>query len=269
MIRLELGAPPPARLSLEGIVPERLEGLAEAALRDLTILCGNRRMRLGDCFSVAIDEGPADLLVIAGGSERLDRVGAGMTRGEIRVEGSVGAALGLGMSGGRVTVVGAAGTGVAAAMSNGEIRVGGDVGDQLGGALPGERAGMSGGKVVVRGNAGSGLGDRMRRGLVVVAGGAGAFCGARMLAGTIVVGGVLGAHPGVAMRRGTIVALGGAPSVPASFAWSGVHELTFARLLARTLIGDGVDALLPRLLRLQRWVGDLAMGGKGEILVPP
>lgn len=269
MIRLALDASPPARLSLEGILPERLEGVAEVALRDLPLLCGNRRARLGDFFSVATDEGPADSLVIAGGDARLDQVGAGMTRGEIRVEGSVGATLGLGMSGGRVTVTGSAGWGAALAMRGGEIRIGGDAGDALGGALPGERIGMSDGKVVVGGNAGSGLGDRMRRGLVVVAGSAGRFCGARMVAGTIVVGGGFGAHPGIAMRRGTIVALTGAPLIPASFAPSGVHELAFARLLARTIAGDGVDALLPRLVRLQRWVGDLAMGGKGEILAPP
>jgi formylmethanofuran dehydrogenase subunit C len=269
MIRLVLKAPLPARLSLAGIVPERLEGLAEAALRDLPLSCGNHPMRLGNCFDVAIGAGPEDRLVIAGGSERLDDVGAGMTRGEIRVEGSVGAGLGAGMGGGRVTVSGSAGYGVALALRGGEIRIDGDVGDQLGGALPGERAGMSDGKVLVGGAAGAGLGDRMRRGLVVVAGSAGPFCGARMTAGTIVVGGGLGAHPGLAMRRGTIVALGRMPPVPASFARTGVHELAFARLLGHSLAADGLDALLPRLTMLQRWVGDFAIGGKGEILTPP
>jgi hypothetical protein len=71
------------------------------------------------------------------------------------------------------------------------------------------------------------------------------------------------------MRRGTIVALGGRLSVPPSFAATGVHELAFARLLARTLAGDGIDPLLPRLERLERWVGDLAIAGKGEILMLP
>jgi formylmethanofuran dehydrogenase subunit C len=269
VIRLVLKVSPPTRLSLAGIVPERLEGLAEPALRDLPLSCGNRPMRLGDCFDVALGAGPEDRLVVAGGSERLDDVGAGMTRGEIRVEGSVGAALGAGMSGGSIAVSGSAGYGVALAMRGGEIRIDGDVGDQLGGALPGERAGMCDGKVLVGGEAGAGLGDRMRRGLVVVAGSAGPFCGARMIAGTIVVGGRLGAHPGLAMRRGTIMVLGAAPSVPASFTRTGVHELAFARLLARSLVADGLDALPARLTMLQRWVGDLAMGGKGEILAPP
>jgi formylmethanofuran dehydrogenase subunit C len=266
MIRLSLAAPPSARLSLAGILPERLAGLGERELRALPVLCGNRRMALGAWFSVAIADGAADCLVVSGGSDRLDDVGAGMSSGEIRVEGSVGAALGAGMSGGRVSVAGSAAAGAAMAMRGGELHIGGDAGDQLGGALPGERAGMSGGKVVVRGAAGSGVGDRMRRGLIVVAGSVGALCGARMTAGTIVVGGAMGSHPGVAMRRGTIVALAGGVTPPASFAWSGRHELAFALLLAQALDHAGLERVLPRLARLERWVGDLATGGRGEIL---
>jgi formylmethanofuran dehydrogenase subunit C len=266
MIRLVLAGPPPARLSLAGILPERLGGLGADALRELPVLCGNRRIALGACFAVSVVDGPADTLVIAGDSDRLDDVGAGMTGGEIRVEGSVGAALGAGMKGGRIVVAGSAEAGAGSAMRGGELRIGGDAGDQLGGALPGERAGMSGGLVVVGGNAGSGVGDRLRRGLVVVAGSVGPLCGARMAAGTIVVGGAVGAHPGVAMRRGTIVALGGGATAPASFAWSGRHELVFARLLERELARAGVIGALSRLGRLERWIGDLAAGGRGEIL---
>jgi formylmethanofuran dehydrogenase subunit C len=269
MIRLTLKAAPPTRLSLEGIVPEQLEGLTQAEIAKRPVLCGNRRSGLGDWFSIEVTDGAVASLAIAGSGARIDHVGAGMTRGEVVVEGDVGAGLGLGMSGGRLTVSGSAGSGAGTAMRGGELRIGGDVGDQLGGALPGERAGMSGGRMIVGGNAGAGAGDRLRRGLIVIAGKAGPFCGTRMIAGTIVVGGAIGAHPGVAMRHGTILALGGTPPVPASFAWSGTHELTFARLLARTLAGAGIDALLPRLARLQRWAGDLAAGGKGEILAPP
>src|SRR5690242_8082782 len=132
MIRLALIERPRARLSLEGVLPERLEGLSETALRQLPVLCGNRRMHLGDWFSVEVGEGAAGSLAIAAGSDRLDHVGAGMTSGEIQVEGDVGADLGLGMSGGRMVVRGSAGPGVAAAMRGGEIRIAGDVGDRLG-----------------------------------------------------------------------------------------------------------------------------------------
>jgi formylmethanofuran dehydrogenase subunit C len=121
--------------------------------------------------------------------------------------------------------------------------------------------------VIVAGKAGCGTGDRMRRGLVVVCGSAGPFCGARMLAGTIVVGGPLGAHPGVAMRRGSLVALGGAPPLP-GFADGGRHELAFFGLLARVLADRGVGLLADRVASLRRWSGDLATGGKGEILTP-
>lgn len=266
MIRLEPRAIPSARLSLEGILPERLVGMAELEIAALPVLCGTRRLPLGEFFSVR-RAGDAEEAVVIGGDDRLDDVAAGMTRGEILVDGNVGATLGRGMVGGRVAVAGRAGWGVATAMRGGEVRVRGDVGDQLGGALPGEHVGMSGGKVVVLGDAGSAVGDRMRRGLVLVVGRAGPFCAARMRAGTLVVGGALGPHAGVAMRRGTLVALDGSLPIPASFAPSGTHDLVFARLLARSLMGHGLEALLPRFERLQRWVGDLAVGGQGEILV--
>lgn len=266
MIRLEPKAIPPARLSLEGILPERLGDMAEADIAALPVRCGARSLPLGEFFSVTRSGAAEGALVIVGDA-RLDDVAAGMTRDEILVEGDVGASLGRDMAGGRVMVSGSAEWGVASAMRGGEIIVRGDVGDQLGAALPGEQLGMSGGKVVVLGNAGSAVGDRMRRGLVVVAGTVGPFCAARMRAGTLVVGGALGAHPGIAMRRGTLVALDADPPIPASFVPSGTHELVFARLLARSLAGCGLDDLLPRLDRLRRWAGDLAVGGMGEILV--
>jgi formylmethanofuran dehydrogenase subunit C len=269
VIRLALKSRPPTRLALDGIIPERLAGLSEVEIARLPLGLGNREGSLGDWFTVEGAAGEEERLVIADACDRLDRIGAGMTRGAIAVAGDVGAYAGLAMVGGTLAIDGSAGHGVAVAMQGGEIRIGGNVGDQLGGALPGERTGMREGRVVVAGSAGSGVGDRMHRGFIAVGGAAGSFCGARMAAGTIVVGGALGAHPGIAMRRGTIVALDGAPPVPASFAESGVHELAFARLLARALTGTGLDRLAPRLARLRRWAGDLAEGGRGEILAPP
>jgi formylmethanofuran dehydrogenase subunit C len=107
----------------------------------------------------------------------------------------------------------------------------------------------------------------MRRGLVLIRGAAGPFCAARMAAGTIVVGGALGPHPGVAMRRGTLVALAGA-APPASFADTGRHELAVVRLLARMLAAEGAGELAELLSPMRRWAGDLALGGRGEILAP-
>jgi len=268
MIRLALRARPAHRLSLDGIVPERLAALPAGEIERIELRDGNRPCALGDWFAVRIEGAAEARLVIAGDGAALamlDAVGGGMAGGEIAVEGDAGAYAGLAMSGGRLVVAGSAGHGAATAMQGGEMRIGGDAGDQLGGALPGEKSGMRGGTVAVAGAAGSGAGDRMRRGLILVRGAAGPFCGARMAAGTIVVGGRVGAHAGLAMRRGSLLALGGLSAVLPSFRDSGRPDLTFPRLLARLLTREGMPALVPE-RPLRRWTGDHALGGRGEIL---
>jgi formylmethanofuran dehydrogenase subunit C len=269
MIRLALKGPPRARLSLATLLPERLAGLPAAEIERLPLNAGRHAGTVGDWFRVDVSDQADDRVVISGEGERLDNIGAGMTRGELVVDGDAGAYVALGMSGGRLLVTGSAGYGAATALAGGEVRIGGDAGDQIGGALPGERTGMREGIVVVGGSAGASLGDRMRRGLIVVAGGAGPFCGSRMSAGTIVVGGRLGAHPGVAMRRGSIVALGGVLRLAPSFAESGVHELIAMLVVARVVAGLGLGDLAARATVLRRWIGDLGERGKGEILAPP
>lgn len=265
MIRLTLRGRPPGRLSLDGVLPERVAGLTAADIAGRPLRHGNRLGSLGDWFDVGIAPGADDRLVIAGDGERLDDIGAGMGQGEIVVEGNAGACAGLAMTGGRLLIAGSAGHGAATAMRGGELRIDGDAGDQLGGALPGEGFGMHDGIVIVAGAAGRGVGDRMRRGLIVVAGAAGAFCGARMSAGTIVVGGGLGDHPGVAMRRGSLFALGAVTRLPPSFADCGIHELAVQHILSRFLAKRGLHEMADKVVPLRRWFGDLAERGKGEI----
>jgi formylmethanofuran dehydrogenase subunit C len=266
VIRLTLRARPPCRLSLDGITPDRIAALAASELERLPLLQGNRRGVLADWFRVEVEGDAADRLVIAGGGDRLDDVGAGMAGGELAVEGDVGAGAGTAMTGGILRIAGSAGYGAATAMRGGELLIAGNAGDRLGGALPGEGSGMSEGIVVLAGSAGVGVGDRMRRGLIVVAGAVGPFCAARMLAGTIIVGGAIGEQPGVAMRRGSLVALGGTAQPAPGFADCGVTDLTILRLVGRLLAGRGLTELADRIGPLRRRVGDLAQGGKGEIL---
>jgi formylmethanofuran dehydrogenase subunit C len=268
MIRLTLKSRPPFRLSLDGVTPDSIAGVAAAELARRPLAQGNRRGALGDWFRVEATGEAADRLVIADGDDRLDDVGAGMAGGELVVEGDAGAGAGTAMSGGILRVTGSVGYGAATAMRGGELHVAGNAGDQLGGALPGERAGMSEGIVILGGNAGDGAGDRMRRGLVVVAGTAGSFCASRMLAGTIIVGGAIGAQPGIAMRRGSLIALAGTVPPAPGFADCGVTELTVLRLISRFLAERGLASLATHLGPLRRRVGDLAQNGKGEILTP-
>ena len=269
MIRLTLRARPPQRLSLRAFVPERLAGLNAGAIAREALRQGNRQGVLGDWFRVEVSDGAEDRLVIADADDRLDDIGAGMTRGGLVVEGNAGARAGLGMSGGRISIEGSAGVGAGTAMSGGELRIAGDAGDHLGTALPGERQGMRDGMVIVEGSAGASAGDRLRRGLIVVRGAVGPFCGARMGAGTIVVGGEVGTGAGAAMRHGTLVAAGKSIVPLLGFADCGVHELTVQRLLARVLAKHGFGEVADRVRALRRWQGDLAVGGKGEFLTTP
>jgi formylmethanofuran dehydrogenase subunit C len=269
MIRLTLRARPPVRLSLRGLIPERLAGLSADAIARLPLRRGNRGGELGDCFAVDKSGEAEDRLVIAAEGDRLDDVGAEMTCGELVVEGDVGGRAGLEMRGGLIIVQGSAGFGAATAMKGGALRIAGDAGDSMGGALPGEREGMRGGTVVIEGNAGASVGDRMRLGLIAIAGSVGPFCAARMNAGTIVIGGEVGPGAGAAMRRGTLVAPQANLSALPGFADSGVHDVTALRLIARALIRHQLTEVASRLSGLRHWQGDAAVGGKGEIWSQP
>ena len=153
-------------------------------------------------------------------------------------------------------------------MAGGLIEVAADVGDFAAGALPGSMDGMRGGTLIVRGNAGARCGDRMRRGTVVLHADAGDFLASRMVAGTIAIAGRVGAHCGYGMRRGTLVFAGPPPAVPPTFVATHQDIVVFWTLLRRSLAYHGgpfaaLPASAPR-----RLVGDLAVDGKGEWLLP-
>ncbi|KAB1072003.1 formylmethanofuran dehydrogenase subunit C [Methylobacterium planeticum] len=257
---LTLREAPPERLDLLDITPLALSGLSEAEAARIPVGTTRRGLTLGDCFTVRLDR--SDTLVIEGGSGRLDRVGAALSEGTIRVSGDVGQRLGEGMAGGSLHVEGAAGPFAGTGATGGLITIGGDAGDHAGGAVYAAKAGLDGATLVIRGRAGDHLGDRMRRGLIV-AGEAGDFAGSRMIAGTLAALGV-GDHPGFGMRRGTML-LGRHGAMSPTFVATGAHDLVFLRLLARSL-----RALSPAHAdlaagALTRYSGDLATLGKGEI----
>jgi formylmethanofuran dehydrogenase subunit C len=127
--------------------------------------------------------------------------------------------------------------------------------------------GMRGGTLIVHGSAADRFGDRMRRGTALVFGDAGDFLGSRMVAGSIAVGGRIGAHCAWGMRRGSIVCAGAAPSIAPTFVPTGHDIGVFWQLLARDLarLGEPFATLPARHIR--RIAGDLAVGGKGELLL--
>ncbi|PWC38028.1 hypothetical protein TSO352_10395 [Azospirillum sp. TSO35-2] len=233
-------------VDLSAVLPDRLAGLPAESVMRLALPCGGGEAPLGDLFDIQGGDA-ADGLLIRPGGALLHRVGAGMASGRILVEGDVGGHAGAGMSGG-------------------ELRITGSAGPSLGGALPGLPQGMRGGLIVVAGDAGDRTGERMRRGIVAVDGRVGAYAAAFMIAGTVAAGGGCGPCPGFGMRRGTLL-LGRRPDArPDGFVDGGQRDWLFLHLLRRALEGTGSWFGGATSTRAHRFIGDLAEGGRGEIL---
>jgi len=262
---LRLRAAPEQRLDMSPLTPQRLAGKSEREISGVELQTTRRTLRVGDLFDVS--EGSAEHILIEGGSERFDRVGEGMSAGSITVDGEVGIRAGRQMTGGRLAINGNSSHWTASGMTAGFIEIGGHAGDRLGGPLAGEVEGMSGGMVVVRGDAGARAADRLRRGVVIIEGDAGDDAGARMLAGTLIVRGAAGARTGYLLRRGTIVLGAVSGDFGPTFVDCGVHELT-AHLLMAAYVGESSAKAASVLRRsLRRFLGDMAVLGKGEIFV--
>jgi formylmethanofuran dehydrogenase subunit C len=267
---LVLRRAPTLRVDARRLAPAALSALAADEVRRVRLPHGVDQIELGEWFDVRAGAGDAAApsLVLEGDLSRFDAVGAGLAEGTLAVHGAVGDAAGLGMTGGRLVIDGSARDLAACAMRGGAMEVRGDVGDLAASALPGDLDGMTGGCLVIRGRAGARLADRMRRGTVVVHGDAGDFLASRMVAGTLALGGRCGAHPGWGMRRGTVVFAGERPRAASTFVAVNADAAVFWQLLARELarFGPPFDALAFR--RIDRFAGDLAVQGKGELLVP-
>jgi len=253
----------PASLDVSGLIPSRLSGKSVTEIQKMPLGEGRASIAAGDIFDVAgADTGDLRFL---GDCKRLDFIGARLDSGRILVEGDAGSFSGMAMTGGMLTIAGSAGNYAGASMTEGVLKIEQNAGDFTGGALPGETAGMRGGLIVVRGKAGDRAGDRMRRGTIFVAGDAGDYAASRMVAGTLAVLGKVGAYPGYLMKRGSIV-LRQQTALPANFIDGGLQDYLWVRVLARFLAGHGVEGVEALGSQARRYSGDIATGGKGEIL---
>jgi formylmethanofuran dehydrogenase subunit C len=264
-LHLSLKSEPAQRLDLSPLVPHRLTGKSLADIASLVISTTRETVTVGDVFKI---KGPvSDEILIEGGSARFDGVGQGLQNGVLHIDGDVGQNAGRLMSGGALTVNGDTGPYAGSGMSGGRFEIAGDTGDFLGGPREGEIHGMSGGLLIVRGSAGARAADRLRRGTVIVEGDAGDYPASRIQAGTLVVLGASGINPGYLMRRGTLV-LAQASALTPTFIDSGHLDSTFLTLFARLMKPE--SRLSAKLLSspLRRVMGDMAVLGKGEILLP-
>jgi formylmethanofuran dehydrogenase subunit C len=247
-LTLTLRTQPPARVIAAPLIPERLRALGAAAVAALQLGCGGETVAVGDLFEVSGAGTEEEALVLAGDLRGFDWIGTGMSRGEIVVEGDVGAWAG-------------------AEMSGGVLRITGDAGARLGGAFPGTRVGMTGGEIVVTGDTGEEAGAGMRRGLVAVGGQTGSGAGLRMLAGTVIALRGIGAEAGIGNKRGSLVSGVTVAPLP-GYAFATRFRPPALGLHLRRVRELGVpvdDALLVG--AWARWSGDRTELGRGEILI--
>lgn len=256
---------PDQRLDLSPLTPQRLDGKSEKEIAEIEVQTTREKICVGDIFT--IEPGSAGTIRFEGGSSRLDQIGQDLAGGEIVVEGRCGLAAGRNMSGGALTITGDCGPFAGSGMSGGRLEIKGNAGDFLAGPLNGEMEGMTGGLLVVRGSAGQRAGDRLRRGTIVIEGSAGDYVASRMIAGTVIVLGSVGVLPGYLMRRGTLV-LAERTALAPTFIGCGREGLGFTRLFSGLLrpVSEGASTLLTR--PLERFAGDMAALGKGEVLLP-
>lgn len=254
-------------VEVDGITPAAVAGRNAAEISRCEIYCGNRKLQLGEMFTVS---GRADDGVMRweGDLSGVHRIGARMNGGTIRIAGSAGRHVGSDMQAGEIVVEGDAGDWLGGEMHGGSIRVEGNAGHLVGAAYRGSPRGMTGGTILIRGNAGNEIGHTMRRGLIAVGGRAGDLAGFSMRAGSILLFGESGMRYGAGMRRGTI-ALFGESSVELlpSFRFAcryrpEILALVFAQLRQQQFpVPDEV-----RRAQFDLYHGDLIEGGRGEIL---
>jgi formylmethanofuran dehydrogenase subunit C len=264
---LRLRQAPELRVDLRAVTPKAAATLGLQELQTLGVGHGNKLVPLAEFFDIHHQVSDECELRFEGNLSRFDRIGWQMDGGHIQVQGAVGDYVGACMQSGSVVVHGPAGLLAACEMAGGKLTVHGNVGDFAASALPGNTDGMRGGEFTVHGHAGARLGDRMRRGCVWVMGDVGDFVASRMVAGTIAIGGRAGAHVGFGMRRGTVVFAGAAPTTPTTFVPTTADASVIWQLLARSLAQAGGPFAALSQRSMQRQLGDVAVGGRGELII--
>ena len=247
-------------LDCSQLTPDLLKGLNINQIGAIAL----HDQRVSDLFEMTGED--AENIDFKNSNQFFENVGKNMTLGSITLEGDAGAYLGFGLKNATIHCTGSAQAFAACNMVSGLLKIDGDTGDFLGGASSGLRKGMRGGTVIVKGNAGDRVGDQMRRGLILIEGNVGNYCASRMIAGTIGVLGNVGEYACFNMKRGTLL-LAKRPKLHASIQDCGTHTLPFLNLLFKSFKPFNTQFSNIETKRVQRFVGDAACSGNGEILI--
>ena len=269
-MKLRLKQTPPFSVDMSELTPEFCRSKSVAKIENHLLQTAGQKLKVAELFEVSLTESEEETLEITSACEKLDYIGSTMTRGTLLVSGNIGNYAAGKLSGGLIEVRGNVGDYCGHSMCAGQVIVRGNAGDYCGSALVENIHGMTGGEIFILGNAGHHCGNYLRRGLIAVRGDAGDCCGVRMTAGTLIVSGQCGNFCGHGMTRGTII-LYQLPNegLAKTFVMQNRYfETDFLTLLSNHLqkLDIGFEPLpLPKLA--QRYIGDRALAGKGEILV--
>jgi formylmethanofuran dehydrogenase subunit C len=264
-VTLTLRAPLEESIEADCIAPNAFGSLGEGEIGALPVWAGRTRRTLADYFDVK--GGRSTSIRVVGDVRRMHDIAAGMSDGDLVVDGDVGSRLATGMIAGEVDILGSAGDDAGVGMSGGSLRIRGNAGDRVGAAMPGASRGLTGGEIVVEGSAGADAGARMRRGLLFVGGDAGTHAARAIIAGTVIVLGRVGRDPAFASKRGSLV-VGGGVDVPITYRFACDYEPPHVRLALTYLVRRYGLSLGRELVhgRYRRYCGDAGTVGKGEIL---
>lgn len=239
------------------------------SIKKLSIRAGKQTVNVEKLFEVTGDC-PAQTADLTNASQKMDYIGYELSpEYTIQVDGNCGHYTGALLNGGSVKINGNALDFVGCGMRKGVIEITGNANDYVGSAFTGEKRGMAGGLILIHGNARNFVGDLMRRGTIMVAGNIGDYCAHRMIAGTITNLGTIGQHIGEGMRRGTLLIPNKPQEGLQGFSDCGRHSLGYLTLLVKQLRekDSAFRSLHPMRRRVQKYMGDTATGGQGELLI--
>ncbi len=251
-------------VNCSGLTPNSLESKSMTDIANTKVTYGNHSVQVTDLFDITGSE--VTHIVFKNASNKMDYIGAHMSSGNITIEGNAGAYLGFTMKSGEIHCTGSAESYAACNMVGGLLKIDTNVGDFLGAGSEGLRKGMRGGTVLIKGNAGDRVGDQMRRGLILIEGNVGDYCASRMIAGTIGVLGNVGSYTAFNMHRGTLL-LKNVPNLHATVQDCGTHTLPYLSLLFKSFKKYNTPFSQLSSQRVQRFVGDAAYKGNGEVLI--
>ena len=259
-----LKAEPDQRLDLSPLTPDRLVGRSAKEIEAIAIGTTRLPVKVGDVFKVKLGE--ATSVRFDGGSDRFDLLGAKLLPGfEIHVEGDVGAQLG------RAAKAEPSRSPATPVLMRRAIRGRIDIdGDCRG--FPGRAARGRNPRHVRRPHRRAWQrGARCRTGCAAASSSSRATPAriwARAIAGTIIVmGTAAGERIGYLNKRASIV-LSEQRDLGPTYVDCGAHNLGFAKLFAKSLAPESRGAARLLSSRLQRFAGDTAVFGKGEVLLP-